>query len=430
MSSTLALLGGEKTVSVTWPEWPILGDPESRALEQVLRTRQLSILRKEGAVQEFEEAFAAWSGAPHALSFSSGTAALHAACFACGVGPGAEVLTPSYTWVSAIAAILHGNGVPVFCDVAPGAFHIDPAEIRRKCTPRTKAVIVCHAWGVPAPMTAILQAAREVGIRVIEDASHCHGATYGGRFVGTLGDVGCFSLQGTKSLVAGEGGVLVTNERTLVERAMIPGHHPLRLQESLTLPELAGFGATGGSWKYRASPLAMAIAAAQLPRLDEWNAIKLENYTRLEARLRQVPFLRFPCLPAESTRGFYGSPCWYGYDEQRVSRDTFLGALAAEGAVVFTGYENWYQTLVFQDMSLFRQLWIDRHANGARYRALPPGALPHTDEAVRRTLVLPAWGQPAPELVDQYAAAFDKVAANMDALTRYQAEKRLKVDER
>jgi len=128
-------------------------------------------------------------------------------------------------------------------------------------------VIVCHTWGVPAPMAEILGAARDLGILVIEDASHCHGATYAGRFLGTLGDIGCFSLQGTKALVAGEGGVLVTNDRSMLERAMIPGHHPARLQEALTLPQHAGFVRAGGGWKYRANPLAMAIAAAQLPDL-------------------------------------------------------------------------------------------------------------------------------------------------------------------
>jgi dTDP-4-amino-4,6-dideoxygalactose transaminase len=204
---------------------------------------------------------------------------------------------------------------------------------------------------------------------------------------------------------------------------MIPGHHPARLQEELTLPEHAGFGPAGGGWKYRAAPLAMAIAAAQLPRLDEWNAAKLENYTRLEARLRRIPFLRFPDLPPQSTRGFYGSPCWYGFDEGMVSRETFLAALAAEGAIVFTGYDNWYQTPIFQDMTLFRQFWVDRHVNGACYHPLSPGSLPHTDEAVRRTLVLPAWGKQAPDLVDQYATAFDKIAAHMGELAGYQARK-------
>lgn len=420
-SSDLALLGGPETVSESWPAWPDLDDSDFQAVHDVMKTGRLSILGRDGIIAEFENAFARRFGAKYALSFSSGTASLHAACFACGVGPGWEVLTPSYTWISAITAILHANGTPVFCDVAKDSFHIDPEEIRKKATPRTKAVIVGHTWGVPAPMDEIAAVCRDKNIRIIEDASHAHAGKYDDQFLGTIGDIGCFSLQGTKALVAGEGGVLLTNEPQLYERAMVPGHHDIRLKQTLIDPETKRFVEAGGYWKYRAAPLAMAIANAQLPRLDAWHAAKQANYSSLERRLKEIPFLKFPTLADGSHRGFYGSPCLYEYDQTIVTRETFLEALSAEGAIVFPGYDvNWYQTPVLQDMNLFRQLWVDEHANGTRYQPIPNGALPNTDSIVARTMVLPSWAQPAPALVEQYALAFEKVAGQMDQLAEYQ----------
>jgi len=419
----LALLGGDTSVTAEEPRWPVVGEEEIASVVRVMLTESLSECGRAGIVARFEDEFAAKFGAKHALSFSSGTASIHGACFGCGAGPGYEVLTPSYTWMSAIAAIMHGNGTPVFCDVGKDSFHIDPDEIRRKATPRTKAVIVCHVWGVPAPMDEIMAAAREKNLKVIEDCSHSHGGAYKGKLLGTIGDVGCFSLQASKSMIAGEGGILITDDRLIYERAMVPGHHDVRLGQELTLAETAGFRETGGYWKYRAVPLSMAVAHAQLRHLDEWNAAKRENYQRLESQLRDTPFLKFPELAPGSLRGFYGSPCLYDYEQAKVSRGTFIEALTAEGADVGTGYRNWYRAPLMQDLSLYRQLWVDEFANGTRYRPLPAGALPNTESVLARTLTIPAWGAPAPELVGQYAAAFQKVAGQMAELERYQRER-------
>jgi dTDP-4-amino-4,6-dideoxygalactose transaminase len=421
MERQLALFGGTPAVSAERPRWPIIGEEEIASVVQVLLSGSLSIVGRTGIVERFEDEVQTYFGRRHALSMSSGTAALHAACFAVGGGPGAEILTPSYTWMSAITAILHGNSVPVFCDVAPGTFHIDPEEIRRKATPRTKAVIVCHTWGIPADMDAILAAAREVGIAVIEDCSHAQGGRYKGRLLGTLGDVGCFSLQGSKAIVAGEGGVLITDDRLLYERALLPGHHDVRLAEELSLPETLPFVETGAYWKYRAVPLSMAVAHAQLRHLDEWNATRQVNVDRLEAGLRDLPFLAFPLLAEGSRRGFYGGPARYTGDLQRVSAETLRAALAAEKAPVGGPYTNWYQVPLLQDLALFGQFWPVEHANGARYTPLPAGALPHTEDLLARTLLLPVPAVPAADLMDQYVVAFHKVAGALDELAAYQA---------
>jgi dTDP-4-amino-4,6-dideoxygalactose transaminase len=235
--------------------------------------------------------------------------------------------------------------------------------------------------------------------------------------VGTLGDVGCFSLQGSKSVVAGEGGVMVTDSERCYQRAMIPGHHDERLSQELRLADLEPFAHAGGYWKYRIAPLAAAIATAQLKTLDGRNAARQANFDRLHARLsEQVPFISWPQLPRGSTRGWYGAPATYDYDPERVPRDLFMEACTAEGVPLDSGYQNWYQTPLFQDEGLYSQLWPAIHANGVAYKPLPSGALPN-DEAMRKVLLrfqIPAIE--TPPYMDQIATAVEKVAANMDVL--------------
>jgi perosamine synthetase len=424
MRGKMAILGGPKTVTIPSPPYPIIGAEEIGAAIRVLMSGQLSDCGRGQFVAKMEDDFAAYFGTKYALSFSSGTASLHGALFAVGVRPGTEVLTANNTWVSGITAIFHAGGTPVFCDIKPGALHIDPADIRRKAGPHTKAVIVTHLWGIPADMDGILKVANDLKLGVVEDCSHAHGAKYKGRFVGTLGDVGCFSLQGSKAIVAGEGGILITNSRRYYQRAMIPGHHDARLSKALTLAELRPFAQTGGYWKYRIPPLAAAIATAQLKRLDELNAARQANFDQLHARLtKRVPFISWPKLPPKSRRGWYGAPATYTYDQEKVPRDLFAEACAAEGVPLGTGYQNWYQTPLFQDTKLLSQLWPVKHANGVEYTPLPPGALPN-DEALRRKFLcfhIPAIEVPA--YVEQTAKAIEKVAENMASLADLSARR-------
>lgn len=421
MKKQLALFGGPKTVTLSWPAYPIIGAEEVSAATRVLLSGQLSDVARGEFVSTMEDDFARYFGTRHALSFGSGTAAIHGALFAVGVKPGTEVLTANYTWISAITAILHAGGTPVFCDLKPGGLHIDPAEIKRKAGPHTRAVVVTHVWGIPADIDPLLKAARDLNLAVVEDCSHAQGAKYKGRFVGTIGDVGCFSLQASKAIIAGEGGLIVTNDERYYQRAMIPGHHGARLGEELTLPELIPFRATGGYWKYRIPTLAAAIATVQLGRLEELNAARQANFDRLQTRLKQtVPFISWPALHRKSSRGWYGTPAFYEYDQKKVPISLFAEACAAEGAPIGTGgYQSWCQTPLFQDMELFSQLWVAKHANGVEYKPLPADALPNEAALRQRFLRFPIPATEAPDLMDQMATAVEKVAAKMAALARH-----------
>jgi dTDP-4-amino-4,6-dideoxygalactose transaminase len=424
-SNDLALLGGQKAVTLPSPRWPRIAEEEIAAVVKQLLSGSISECGRAGVISEFEDAFAAYQGRRYSLSFSDGTASIHASVFAAGVGPGDEVLQTSNTWISAINAIMHGNGIPVFCDVTPDGFTIDPDEIRRKAGPRTRAVIVTHLWGVPAPMDEIMVAAKERNLVVIEDCSHAHGATYKGKKVGSIGDMGCFSLQGSKSIVAGEGGVMVTDDRRYYERAMLPGHHDLRLTQELTLDETKRYATAGLYWKYRASPLGIALANAQLKHLDEWTRGRRENRNYLKKQIEDIEFIVWPKVPMDSEVGFYGTPLFY---DQRASggvpRDVFLRAMSAEGVPFSTGYRTWYLEPLFQDQFFYGRgcpwscPYSDRHL---KYKA---GDLPRTEELEKRQMIL--WIShfitPAKENMDQFAEAFHKVAKNIDKLKSIKAK--------
>jgi perosamine synthetase len=424
MKEKLALLGGPKTVTLPSPPYPVIGHEEVSAVVKVLMSRQVSDCGRGEFVAEMEDDYAAHFSTKYALSFSSGTAAIASALFAVGVRPGTEVLTTGNTWISAITAIAHAGGTPVFCDVRPNTVHIDPREIRRKAGPHTKAVIVTHLWGIPVNMDPILKVARKLGLAVIEDCSHAHGARYKGRLVGTLGEIGCFSLQGSKAIVAGEGGFMLTNSKLYYERAIVPGHHGRRLT-MLTLKQVKPFAAASGQWTYRISPVAAAIATEQLKRLDALNAARQANFDRMARRLRKTAaFIKWHSLPPRSQRGWYGTPAFYQH-KGRLSRDLFVQACRAEGlALVPGGYSDWPKAPLFQDVRLYSQMWVVEHANGVAFKPVPPGGLPNNDRMREKLMLFPIPAVESPALMDQMASAVEKVAANMAVLARYRPRAR------
>lgn len=196
---------------------PALGEDELRALAAVFESGWIGLGPK---TAEFEQRFAEFVGAKHAIAVNSATAALHLACLVCGVGPGDEVLVPTVTFVSTAHAVLYCGAEAVFVDVDPQTLNIDPEDMERKMTPRTKAVVPVHFGGHPCPMDAVHEIAARRQIAVIEDAAHAAGSTYGERRIGGLPetDAACFSFQAVKNLPIGDGGMIVTNRDEFVPR--------------------------------------------------------------------------------------------------------------------------------------------------------------------------------------------------------------------
>jgi dTDP-4-amino-4,6-dideoxygalactose transaminase len=416
----LALFGGSKAVTQETKErWPVISEDDVNAVVQLMLARQLSIADGGGVISEFEKKFANFNGAKHALVQNNGTSTLHAAYFAVGIGPGDQVIVPTYTWPSTANAVLSCNATPVFCDIDPRTLCIDPADVARKITRATKAIGVVHIWGHPANMDTILEIAQRHDLRVIEDASHAHGATYKGRKAGTIGDVGCFSLQASKMIIGGEAGIAVTNNPEYFDRMLALSHYGGRIEKDQVTGKYADYAYTGLGPKYRVHPLAAAIANVQLEHLDEWINQRRSNLDYLTAGLRDLPGIEPPYTAPDCTRGAY-----YGYrivcHPERVGAPIikFIKALQAEGVDAQPErYQLLHRQALYQGASHYEQVtgykWPYAPICQIEYK---DSDLPIATRIHANLIALPTFTQPCHQLLDQYVTAFRKVIQNVKQL--------------
>lgn len=238
----------------------LTGADEIRAVGKVLASGRLTSLSNK-IVEEFEKKFAAYCGVKHGVAVNSGTAALHVALAALDIGPGDEVIVPPYTFIATASAVLQQNAVPVFADIDPTTLNLDPDSVERRVTPRTKAIIPVHLFGLPADMRGISRVAKRHGLTVIEDACQAHGAVYHGKKAGSLGRMGCFSFQESKNMTCGEGGMVVTNDAGLAERCRIIRHIGMK----------APYQYVALGYNYRLPAMSAAVGLEQLNKLDGFN---------------------------------------------------------------------------------------------------------------------------------------------------------------
>lgn len=242
---------------------PLIGQEEKQAVLRVLESGHLA---QGSHVKAFEEAFAAYCGVRHAVATSSGTTALHTALLAHGIGPGDEVISTPFTFVATANSILHAGARPVFVDIEPDTFNLNPALIEAAITPRTRALLIVHLYGHPCDMPAILKVADRQGLIVIEDAAQAHGADCAGRRVGAWG-TGCFSFYPTKNVTTAEGGIITTDDDQVAERAQMIRNHGQRTRYE---HHLLGYN-------YRLTDLQAAIGLVQMEHLEEWNERRTQN---------------------------------------------------------------------------------------------------------------------------------------------------------
>jgi 8-amino-3,8-dideoxy-alpha-D-manno-octulosonate transaminase len=305
-------------------------DKERRELNDVLETKRPFRWYGPGGeaplkVLTFEREFAARMQTRFALAVTSGSAALSTAVAALEIGPGDEVILPAWTWHSCYNAIVLAGALPVFAEVDE-SFNIDPADLERKITPHTKAVMAVHLQGSPCDMDRVLTVARVHRIKVIEDCAQSMGASYKGRPVGSLGDIGIYSLQINKTITAGEGGALVTNDPILFERAS--RFHDLGTlraphQKSIGSPQIEGFPGS----QFRMSEFTGGVLLAQLRKLDKIVAALRANSSRVYQGIRDIPGARPRRLPDPA--GELGTAVFLGF-ETKEKRDRYLAAMKAE----------------------------------------------------------------------------------------------------
>jgi len=253
---------------------PVVGPEEEQAVLDVLRSGQLA----EGPrVRAFEEEFAAYVGTRHAIAVNSGTAALIVALQANGVGQGDEVITSPFSFIATATSIIACGATPVFVDIDPFDFNLDPEKVEDAITDTTKAILPVHLYGHPARMTELAEIAGENGLALIEDAAQAHGAEHAGRRAGTFG-TGCFSFYPTKNMATGEGGIITTDDDEVARLCRIIRNHG---QEVRYRSDYFGLN-------WRMTDLAAAIGSVQLRHLEDWNEARIANATKLSKLITSV----------------------------------------------------------------------------------------------------------------------------------------------
>jgi perosamine synthetase len=309
---------------------PDIGDEEIAALTDAVRSGWLTMGPR---TQEFEQAFAAWTGAPHAVAVSSCTAALHLALNAAGVGPGDEVITSTLTFAASGATIVHAGARPVLADVSPDTLNIDPQDVARKITRHTRALVPVHFAGHPAPMDEIHELARIHGLVVIEDAAHALPATYRGQRIGNLSDLTAFSFYATKNLTTGEGGMLTLRDEELADRIRARRLH------GMSRDAWRRYSASG-SWrydvgypgfKYNLTDPAAAMGLVQLRRLPELQRRRLELVALYDRLLADVVQLQRPTVRPGVESAWHLYAIRLRPQRLRIHRDEVIERLRARG---------------------------------------------------------------------------------------------------
>jgi perosamine synthetase len=400
--------------------WPEIGPEDVRAVTALLEKGRLSGAR-DPAVVGLEKEWSRRCEVPHCVATGSGTAALHCAVVAAGVEPGAEVVLPALTFAASAFAVCHQGAVPVFADVDRHTFTLDPQSVEECITPRTRAVMAVHLHGLPAEMDGLAAVAGRYGLKVIEDAAQAHGAEHRGRKVGSIGDAAAFSLNATKLLVGGEGGLFVTGDEAMARaarRLCLFGEDPERRIG------LAGaeYRSHGLGWNYRCAPLAAALARSQLRRLDEVVVRARASAEILTEGLRAIRGVTPPEVPADRTCVWHKyrvrlEPSALGWNEApELLRDRVITALQREGVAAAL-----WQTEPLPAHPAFRRggirPWLSGEGDGPLH-PWDPAPFPGTCDVLASTFLLGSERFPIcaqdPELMHRYVEAVAKVLAGLE----------------
>jgi len=340
-----------KDPKLVWLQASALAQKTAR-LTRALKNQEIS--RYPTYLESFERRYAALTGQQYGLSFCNGTSAIEAALFAANVQPGDEVIVPSCTFHASITPILNAGATPIFADVDSTTLTIAPAEVIQKLSPKTKAVIAVHLWGIPADLKWLREAIAGRGIVLIEDVSHAHGAIYRDLPCGSWGEFGVFSLQGSKAVAAGEGGIVVTDSWEDYIRMSAWGHFDRHGHHFADIG-FEGFRRTGVGFKRRMAPLGALLADVDLDYLDTYNGIKQKNVEILDDELSGIEGIQTVQLPYPALRGGF----YQGYPirilKPGVKAAAVQATLAQAGVQSFTyPFEQHHRLPAYTDRA-FRQ---------------------------------------------------------------------------
>jgi dTDP-4-amino-4,6-dideoxygalactose transaminase len=364
-------------------------------------------------IKSFESEFASYHNKKYGLATSSGTAALWSMYDGVGLKQGDEIICPSYTFSATNTPVFFTGATPILVDCDEYG-SVDPVDVEAKITSRTKAIVVTHVWGYACEMDKLRAIADKHNLFLLEDASHAHGGSYKEKKLGEWGDAAVFSLESKKIITAGEGGILITNNREIYERAIFLGHFFMRAQNEIgEESDIYKFRSTGKGMKLCIHPLAAAIAYEQLHMLDEFNAQKQKYAKLLISGLEKIDCLSVLTPRKDSINSWYRIVMLYdGAKLNGISRKTFVDALKAEGAIEtsYRGYEPINNYELFQHP----------HDVFPGYQNEPMCSVnefPKTRSFSNSCIRLPVWyTDDSKIIVEKYIEAFKKVCDHADEL--------------
>lgn len=374
MPEKLAISGGTPILKrEDYKNWPVITDDDRKLVNQVLDS---GIVAGGTAPQvvALEKEWAEFIGAKHCLTTCSGTAALHMALAAVDVGPGAEVLVPAYTFLATASCVIHQMAIPVFVDIEPKTYTIDPTKIEAAITERTKAIMPVHIQGCPADMDPIIEIAKKHNLHIIEDACQAHGAIYKGRMCGTIGIAGAFSLNNLKNLCGGEGGLFVTDDEDVLKKGDLVRYFGDEADEK-TLRQKYNSSILG--YMYRNHELPAALARGQLKHLNEHNATRIRNAEYLSGELAKIPGVIPPHCPPDYKHVYWFFAVRFDPQAAGIDADPIRFRVAVEKALFKEGVlVGQWQNMpvlaqdVFQSMIGIgdRYPWAINEAKGVTYK--------------------------------------------------------------
>ena len=413
----LAINGGTKTRNQPFPKHPIIGDEEKKQVMEVLDSGNIStFIASPGEnflggkkIKEFEEKFAAELGTKYAISFNSASSALHAAVVSVGVQPGEEVIVPPTTFTSTATSSLMHNAIPVFSDVKRDIYCLDPAKLENVLSPLTRAIIPVHLFGHACDMDEIMNFAKKNNLSVIEDCAQAVGGQYKNKNLGTMGDCGIFSFQESKTIMTGEGGMLITNNEEIANTARMVRNHGEMISPTL---KQRTYKSEFLGWGYRMTELEAALGVAQVPKLDYLNSerIKLGNYLKNEInKIDGLQHVKYDFV--KHVYWVFG----FSFDENKIGipRNMFCDALRAEGIPCSSGY---VQPLYLNPIYLEKRAFAFKHYTGnAQYKK---GLCPVAESLYEKELITTMICRPPATIDDMkdVISAIHKIIENKELL--------------
>ena len=331
---------------------PVIGDREIESVVECLRSNWIGLGAR---VEQFEHAFAEYKHAPYAAAVSSGTAAIHLALLAMGVGPGDEVIAPAMTFCSTIHSILHAGARPVLIDCDRRTLNIDPEQIESRVTPQTKAILVVHMCGRPCDMDPILAIAQRHGLKVVEDCAHAIETTYKGTPAGLVGDAGCFSFYPTKNIATCDGGMVITNDEAVQQKVKVLSLHGMTADAwSRFIGGPTGYEVVEAGFKYNMTDVAAALALPQIDTVDENWGRRERIWQMYNERLQGLPLELPASLKPESRHAYHLYTPLLKLEELSAGRDQVIAALDAENIGVGIHYIPVHQHAYYRERFGYR----------------------------------------------------------------------------